>query len=180
MPSGEAFWFENFHRRPAPDLDRIGDEEWRRQLLEIHRGDPPLVAEYISSAPAIGRWAIHDLPSLRTWHRGRVCLIGDAAHATSPHAGQGAALALEDTIVLARRLRDVPDVERAFEGFEAERRPRVEKLVREARRTGNQKAASNPVSRRIRDLVLPFFLEKGMEGLREVYRYRVDWEQRAA
>ena len=97
-----------------------------------------------------------------------MCLIGDAAHATSPHAGQGASLALEDAIVLARALRDVPDPERAFALFEAQRRSRVERLVREARRQGRRKVAANPVSRRVRDLVLPLFLRLGSRSLREV------------
>jgi FAD-dependent urate hydroxylase len=82
--------------------------------------------------------------------------------------------------VLARCLRDIPDLERAFSSYEAVRRPRVEKLVREARQTGKRKAAGNPVSRRIRDLMLPIFLRMGMRGLREVYRYRIEWEERAA
>jgi hypothetical protein len=56
----------------------------------------------------------------------------------------------------------------------------VEKLVREARRQGGRKAAANPLSRRVRDLMLPFFLELGMRSLRDVYRYRVDWRDRAA
>lgn len=54
------------------------------------------------------------------------------------------------------------------------------KLVREARRNGRRKAAANPLSRRIRDLVLPFFLERGVRSLRSTYDYRVDWRDPAA
>ena len=180
-PSGEAFWFENFHQRTPPGFGRMTDAEWREHLLALHRGDPTPVAGCIRSTTGpLGRWPIYDLPTLPTWHRGAVCLVGDAAHATSPHAGQGASLALEDAIVLARCLRDCADLETAFSRFEAERRPRVEKLVREARRTGKRKAAGNAFSRGVRDLLLPVFLRMGMQGLREVYRYRVEWEARAA
>ena len=176
-PSGEAFWFQNFHSRPEPAFGGISDEEWRTRLLALHQGDPRPVAALIRGAAGpVGRWPIYDLPTLPTWHRGPVCLLGDAAHATSPHAGQGASLALEDAVVLARCLRDIPDLERAFAAYEAQRRPRVERLVREARRTGRRKAAANPVSRGVRDLMLPFFLGIGMRGLREVYGYRVAWE----
>jgi 2-polyprenyl-6-methoxyphenol hydroxylase-like FAD-dependent oxidoreductase len=184
VPSGEVFWFENFHQGAEPGrgyLARIGDEEWRRRLLDLHRDDPAPVSDIIrAAAEPIGRWAICDLPTLPTWHRGPVCLIGDAAHATSPHAGQGASLALEDAVVLGRCLRDIADPERAFSSFEAQRRPRVERLVREARRTGRRKAAGTPLARRIRDLVLPFFLELGARSLKDVYDYRVDWGDRAA
>ena len=184
VPSGEAFWFENFHQASEPErsaLDAISDLEWRQRLLELHADDAAPVTDIIRSAvdPA-GRWPIYDLPTLPAWHRGPVCLIADAAHATSPHAGQGASLALEDAIVLAKCLRDIPGLEHAFTAFESHRRPRVEKLVREARRQGRRKTAANPLSRRVRDLVLPFFLELGLRSLRDVYQYRVDWRDRAA
>ena len=73
------------------------------------------------------------------WSRGRTLLIGDAAHATSPHAGQGASLALEDAH--AARQADGLDQELrlTFQNFEAERRPRAEKIVALARRNGNSK-----------------------------------------
>ena len=184
VPSGEAFWFENFHQESEPEraaLDAISDLEWRRRLLEMHLEDAAPVTDIIwSAAEPVRRWPIYDLPTLPAWHRGPVCLIGDAAHATPPHAGQGASLALEDAIVLAKCLRDIPDVERAFTAFESHRRPRVEKLVREARRQGRRKAAASPLGRRVRDLVLPFFLELGVRGLRKTYQYRVDWRDRAA
>jgi 2-polyprenyl-6-methoxyphenol hydroxylase-like FAD-dependent oxidoreductase len=56
-------------------------------------------------------------------------LTGDAAHAASPAAGQGASMALEDSVVLAQCLRDFPDPASAFAAYEGLRRERVEKLV---------------------------------------------------
>jgi 2-polyprenyl-6-methoxyphenol hydroxylase-like FAD-dependent oxidoreductase len=50
------------------------------------------------------------------WYRGRVVLIGDAAHATSPHVGQGAAMAIEDALVLAEEVTGRP-LEEALERF---------------------------------------------------------------
>jgi len=89
-------------------------------------------------------------------------------------------MAMEDAVVLAKCLRDVPDTEEAFVVFEALRKDRVEKLVEEARRTGNHKAPSNALTRRIRNLVLPFFLKRGVENTRRVHSYRVDWDERVA
>lgn len=181
VPTGEIYWFENHERPHAPDraeLAAISPAEWKEKLLRRHEGDHDEVTDIIRSTDGdIGTWPVYDLPSLPTWHRGTVCLVGDAAHATSPHVGQGASLAMEDAIVLAKCLRDVDAVPDAFETFESLRRDRVEEIVELSRETGSQKAPSNPVSRKVRDLVLPFFLERGVERFEEIYSYRVDWDE---
>jgi 2-polyprenyl-6-methoxyphenol hydroxylase-like FAD-dependent oxidoreductase len=182
--SGEVYWFENFAQPAVPDraaLEAIPDDEWRAALVERHRDDHPPIADIIGATEGrIGRWPIYDLPSLPTWRKGPVCLIGDAAHATSPHVGQGASMAMEDAIVLAKCLRDFPDVEDAFAAYERLRKARVEAVVAAARRMGNQKAPSNALTRGLRDLVLPFFLKQGVKSAQQVYAYRVDWDQRVA
>lgn len=63
------------------------------------------------------------------WQRGRVALIGDAAHATSPHVGQGAAMALEDSVVLAEELARNDSLGTAFEAFGRRRYERVRTIV---------------------------------------------------
>jgi len=63
------------------------------------------------------------------WQRGRVALIGDAAHATSPHVGQGAAMALEDSVVLAEELAQADSLQAAFAGFGRRRYDRVRTIV---------------------------------------------------
>ncbi|WP_267643913.1 FAD-dependent oxidoreductase [Haloarchaeobius amylolyticus] len=181
VPTGEIYWFENHEREKAPDraeLDAISQSEWREKLLRLHEDDHDEVTEIIRSTDSeIGKWPVYDLPSLPTWHKKTVCLIGDAAHATSPHVGQGASLAMEDAVVLAKCLRDVEEVPQAFETFESLRRDRVEEIVEISRETGNQKAPSNLVTRKIRDLVLPFFLKRGVEKFEKIYSYRVDWSE---
>ena len=63
---------------------------------------------------------------LDRWARERVVLIGDAAHATSPNMAQGAAMALEDALVLTDCLRRIPAIPDALAAFEARRRPRTD------------------------------------------------------
>lgn len=63
------------------------------------------------------------------WQRGRIALIGDAAHATSPHVGQGAAMALEDSVVLADELARNDSLAAAFEAFGRRRYERVRTIV---------------------------------------------------
>jgi len=183
VPTGEIYWFENHERKNAPDrteLNAISPEEWKEKLLRLHTGDHDEITDIIrSTGSEIGKWPVYDLPSLPTWHQGPVCLIGDAAHATSPHIGQGASLAMEDAIVLAKCLRDVKVVPDAFEAFEAIRRDRVEDIVEMSREMGNQKAPSNLVTRKVRDLILPFFLKRGVKNFEQIYSYRVDWNESA-
>lgn len=109
-----------------------------------------------------------------------VCLIGDAAHAVGPHVGQGASLALEDAFVLAKCLRDIPQASSAFSAFERLRRSRVEPILKQSRRTGQQKAPTGWLGRRIRDLILPIFLKSGARAANELYGYALDWEKRVA
>jgi FAD-dependent urate hydroxylase len=181
VPTGEIYWFENHERSQAPnrgELDKISKSQWKDKLLTLHERDHEPITEIIRSTEGdIGKWPVYDLPSLPSWHQDTVCLIGDAAHATSPHVGQGASLAMEDAIVLTKCLRDVEGVPDAFETFESLRRDRVEEIIKMSRETGNQKAPSNLVTRKVRDLMLPFFLKRGVGSFEKIYSYRVDWNE---
>lgn len=63
------------------------------------------------------------------WHRGRVVLLGDAVHATTPHLGQGAGMAIEDSIVLAEEIAAAETPEAAFTGFRTRRYDRCKYIV---------------------------------------------------
>jgi len=63
------------------------------------------------------------------WHRGRVVLLGDAAHATTPHLGQGAGMAIEDSLVLAEELAAQASVGEALAAYHARRQPRCSYIV---------------------------------------------------
>src|SRR5262249_3248612 len=135
-PSGETYWFSNFAQaaEPAPgSLKGISGGVWKERLIDLHRDDPRDVRHILEAlnvhADRIGCYAIYDIFSLPRWHRERVCLIGDAAHAIGPHVGQGVSLALEDAFVLAKCLRDLPEVPAAFAAFERLRRDRVERVI---------------------------------------------------
>lgn len=181
-PSGEVYWFSNVPWPGEPGRDELGtlsNEAWKRRLLELHQDDPPPISQIIRATPvtAMGKWPLRDLPPLATWHRGPICVVGDAAHATSPSAGQGASLALEDAIVLGKCLRDVADVAQAFTTFQNLRKARVEAAVRQARRSGSRKIP-HPVMGRFRDLMLPLFLKVAASSAEKGYAYKVDWGER--
>ena len=63
------------------------------------------------------------------WHKGRIVLLGDAVHATTPHLGQGAGMAIEDSLVLADELEAADDIEAAFTAYQARRFDRCKYIV---------------------------------------------------
>ncbi|KAL6714545.1 hypothetical protein ACLMJK_007970 [Lecanora helva] len=91
-------------------------------------------------------WAFFEHPDARTFYRGRMCMVGDAAHASAPYQGAGAGMALEDAYVMSCVLGAAfttaldqgadPDVEKAFKAFDAVRRPRTQKMARTSRECG--------------------------------------------
>ena len=105
----EVYWFANVTTTEGDraDLRGVSGEEWLARLRELHADDPFPVPQILAHATGEFRgYPIEDLPRVPHWSRGRVVAIGDAVHAISPSAGQGASLALEDAITLARCLRD--------------------------------------------------------------------------
>lgn len=178
---GLGYWFANL-TSPEPDrraLGAIPTASWLARLAELHRDDPFPVRELVAhTVGAVSAYPIHALPHVPHWHRDRVVALGDAVHATSPSAGQGASLALEDAITLARALRDAPDHTTAFDAFVRMRRPRVERIVGYARAVDrNKRVTRSRVGIAIRDAMLPRFLARAMDDHRndDLYAYRVDW-----
>ena len=119
------------------------------------------------------------MPSLPHWSRDGIVVIGDAAHAASPSSGQGASLAIESAIELARHLRDLPRDE-ALAAYEAARRPRVERIIAAAEKTNSSKAAG-PVGRVVRDLVMPVAMRM-VRPEKQAWQteYRISWDAAGA
>ena len=129
-----------------PILDPIEGRLTRLRERFAHFGD--IVQEYLAALDS--RAEIHCSPiewlAEEHWCSGRVVLIGDAAHASSPMMGEGASLAVEDAGVLAESLRAADTVEQALEAFVVRRRPRV-RWVREQSRIAGE-SLRMPVSAR--------------------------------
>lgn len=131
-PAGETFWFA---RTSAPELSEkeiaeTTPAQWREQLLPLLEPDAtPAAAIVAATGDRLMVTNARDLSTVTRWRTPRMLLIGDAAHAASPATGQGASMALEDAVVLAKSLRDVPDTAAALEQYERLRRPRVERNI---------------------------------------------------
>ncbi|MGN9917068.1 FAD-dependent oxidoreductase [Micromonospora palomenae] len=179
----EIWWFAN-PPQPAeltPDqLAAIGPEESRARLRALFADDAGPALRIVEATDRIRYgWPTYDLPSLPVWHRDRMIVIGDAAHTAAPSSGQGAAMAFEDAVTLARCLRDLPDVPAAFTAYERLRRERVERVVAQGRRNSGTKAAG-PVARLVRDVALPLYARRmaktGGASLAWLYDHHVEWD----
>jgi 2-polyprenyl-6-methoxyphenol hydroxylase-like FAD-dependent oxidoreductase len=180
---GEIYWFGNMNMPGTPtrkDLQAIPASEWRQTILELYLRDPAPVLDIVRRTEGeVGVYPIYDMLTQPAWHSGRAVLIGDAIHAISPNAGQGASLALEDAMVLAKCLRDIDGADRAFARFQQLRKERVERIVRYSRTVGQRKYATNPVQVFFRDLMLPHFLKSaGKHSHAWMYNYRIDWNEK--
>jgi 2-polyprenyl-6-methoxyphenol hydroxylase-like FAD-dependent oxidoreductase len=99
---------------------------------------------------------------LPEWRKGRILLIGDAAHASSPMMGQGGCMAVEDAAVLAELLATSPTVDAALDAFSPRRRPRVD-WVQAQSDTLARNALAPPSAR---DAIIR---ERGIQAFRDRY-----------
>jgi FAD-dependent urate hydroxylase len=189
-PDGEVWWFANPPCRKEPsaaELAAVSQRQWRDQLNHLLAPDRTPALDLIRHTEHIfAGWNTYDFPSVPTWHDDRVVIIGDAAHATSPASGQGASMAIEDGIVLAKCLRDIRELPAAFTAYERLRRERVEAVVAQGKRNGDGKAVG-PVGRLLRDhVIFPLVtrrhaarVAKGApDPLDWIPGYRIDWDAR--
>lgn len=178
---GTVYWFAN---PTKPEMDRdelraIPTAAWLKELRDLHSDDPYPVPQIIDATVGeVGAYGLYDLTHVPHWHRNRVVAVGDAVHATSPSAGQGASLALEDAATLARCLRDEDGYERAFAEYERMRKPRAEEVVKYARAINKQKKVTKSrLAIAIRDAMLPTFLKGAQTDTRNnhLYNHVVSW-----
>ena len=113
----------------VPPEDRL--HELMRARLHGHAGLAGEIRERIRDPDHVVYKPMETILVPRPWYRGRVLLIGDAAHTTTPHHAQGAAMAVEDAVVLSELLQIGGDLEDVLEQFMERRWPRC-KLVVEA------------------------------------------------
>jgi len=159
LPDGRVYWFftesapEGTQRDASvTDLaNRIRD--WHAPIPQLLSATPP---------QALLRNDIYTMTTpLPSYRRGRVVLLGDAAHAMTPDLGQGAALALEDAVTLAiyaGHATSDPDLDAGLGRYDRERRPRTQRLVRISASIGRIGQARNPlivVARNLAAGVLP-------------------------
>lgn len=141
----------------APPPDLLG---W---AAERARRFSPLVQDLIARTPRehVQRWPIRDRVPRKQWSRGRITLVGDAAHPTSPYAAYGAGMSIEDGYFLAHELaavdlRDLAATRGALQAYEERRKPHTAHVVQEAYMTGKVFHHTPAPLRALRDLVYDY------------------------
>ncbi|MFA6116734.1 MAG: NAD(P)/FAD-dependent oxidoreductase [Sphingomonas sp.] len=173
--SGPVYWFNSYFADHPGSGRQADPEKFAAFIRSLHAGDPDPNARILRHVGRLERsYPVFDMPNLPRWSKGRVVLIGDAAHAVGPHAGQGASMAIEDAIVLAACLHDEAELGQAFHRFEDLRRGRVERVVRITARNRSQKGPASWFGQRVRDLILPVFVRIGIRSGRKLFSFRVD------
>jgi 2-polyprenyl-6-methoxyphenol hydroxylase-like FAD-dependent oxidoreductase len=175
-PGGGVGWGANLPSKKYLTLNEaraIPAEDWLRTLRETYVDDVPggeLAARTTAETlQVVG--ALHIMPPVPRWYRGRMVLVGDAVHAPSNSTGQGASLAIESAVQLARCLRDLPDPSSAFAAYERLRRARVEKIAARGAKINHAKTPG-PVARKAMSLMMPIMF-KAMN-----IEKTMGWEQR--
>jgi 2-polyprenyl-6-methoxyphenol hydroxylase-like FAD-dependent oxidoreductase len=149
-------------------------------LGEAYADDVPGadLVRHTSADQLLALGSVQILAKTPTWWRGRMTLVGDAVHAPSPSSGQGASLAIESAVELARCLRDLPDPGMAFAAYQRRRRARVEKVAVRGARTNNSKALG-PAAITMMRLMMPLATRTFLTPERTLgfeQRHRIEWD----
>ena len=115
-----------------------------RELLQPAGGEPGEIRDSMDENTAIIARPLESIMLDDPWYAGRIILIGDAAHATTPHLASGAGLAIEDAIVLVDELEKADDLQAALGSFMARRLPRGRLVVGNSLRLGEMEQNGSP------------------------------------
>lgn len=147
-----VYWFATAN---APAGIKQSAVERKRHLLELFSGWHHPVKLLLESTPAeeILNNDIYDLPPMKEWGKGRVILLGDAAHPTTPNLGQGACMAIESSVVLARSISQESTLADSLNRYELERTGRTRWITERSWRIGRIGQLANPVACALRDFM---------------------------
>ena len=147
LPGGRTYLYAMVPSADVPGRDDL--LPWLRDRLAGWHEPIPAVLDHVEGE--VLRHELEDLRPPRSWHHGRIALLGDAAHAMTPNLGQGAAQAFLDAVALAEEATDDPA---SLAAYEARRRPGAEAVARRSRRAGEVAAWRSPVAVVVRNALV--------------------------
>lgn len=149
---GKVYWYAAGN---VPEGERDSDSGPTDTLLALFKGwHEPIESLIRASGANVLRNDIYDRDPISSWGRGRVTLLGDAAHPMTPDLGQGACQAIEDALELAKFLHSQPNAAAGLTAYEASRIPRTRSVVLASRRLGRIGQLDSPFLCRMRDAAL--------------------------
>ena len=150
---GRVYWFVS-ESRPEPEAPVVPAR--KAELSRFVEGWHEPIEAAVAATPegAITGTGIYWRRPVRTWGRGRVTLLGDAAHPMTPDLSQGGAQALEDAVVLAASLRVAGDPVTGLRAYEEARRKRTAQIVRRSYQAGRLAQASSALGAGLRDVLM--------------------------
>lgn len=153
VAKGQVYWFAPLKAPAGTPFDRT---QLGAQLQATYRSFPSPIPELLAAVdPAdVLQTDLYDLTPTRHWYRGRVVLLGDAAHATTPNLGQGGAQAVEDALSLTLKLKAFGPSEQALEAYAQARVRRVTGIVKRSWHLGRAAHWEHPFLKRLRNLAL--------------------------
>jgi 2-polyprenyl-6-methoxyphenol hydroxylase-like FAD-dependent oxidoreductase len=150
---GEVYWYATLDS--APGLAESARQA-KARLQQLFASFPAPVSDLIAAAEEqqLIRTDMYDLRPLRAWHQGRVALLGDAAHASTPNLGQGGAQAIEDAYVLAESLAAYAKPAAAFAAYQRVRQAKATMIVNRSWQMGKLAHLKNPLGRAARNALM--------------------------
>lgn len=144
----QVYWFA------VAKTKKVSEDLSKLEIRKLFSDFPTLVDQIIENTEegAIICRTLHDLRPMHKWHSGNIMLVGDAAHATTPNMGQGAAQGIEDAYYLSQLLANHPSIAEAYRQFERIRRPKVKSVVNTSWAMGQ--IAHIKKGKRLRNLIL--------------------------
>jgi len=145
----KVYWFAL--KTYKEGVNKYSNDDLKNIFIDFH----PMLREIISETETsmIHTAAISDLQLIKHWHLDNVCLIGDAAHATTPNMGQGACQAIEDAHVLSACL-DKFETNKAFDKFQRARMQKVQMVVNRSWSLGKVAHWKNPIAMKLRNQIM--------------------------
>ncbi len=144
----------------------------RNEALKTYREWNPAIIRLIENTERLYKWALYDREPLRQWTRGRVTLLGDAAHPMLPYLAQGACMAIEDAYALSALLdRAQGSIQSAFKDYESLRMPRTAQVQRNSSARARTNELTSPLAQLRRDLT--YKLKKLISPSR--HTYEIEW-----
>jgi len=161
--NGSSRWYVT-HRAPAGGA---GERVDKAEIREHIDGWYELLRAAVDAAEpdSMVNTEAWDMDPIDSWYEGRLVLLGDSAHLTTPFAAMGACMTIEDAVTLASHLTSDAELEDALAAYQADRKQRDEDVVKKGRQMGKLQQLHSPIACWLRDEA---FEHMGADRMRQV------------